>query len=63
MDRAAKLKPFDLNHWMMTDRKRAVRAKPYELKDAAQDCADLAAKAGWLAVEIRKIAKGKGAAA
>jgi hypothetical protein len=55
-------KPFNLMHWLMTGRKRSVRAKPYELKDAAQVCADLALKAGWQAVEVRRIAKGKGVA-
>ena len=48
-------KPFDANHWLMSARKRAIRSKPYEVPEAAQVCAELALKAGWLAVEIREI--------
>lgn len=47
--------PFDANHWLMNARKKAIRSKPYEVKEAAEVCADLARKAGWLAVEVREI--------
>ncbi len=55
-------KQFDHDHWLRTARKSSVRAKPYEVEDAARVCADLAAKAGWQGVEVRKVAKGKVAA-
>ena len=48
-------KPFDANHWLMNASKRAIRSKPYEILEAAQVCAELARKAGWLAVEVREI--------
>jgi len=56
-------KIFNHAHWLGTARKRPVRAKPYEIEEAARVCADLASKAGWQAVEVRRVAKGKGVAA
>jgi hypothetical protein len=56
-------KPFNHAHWLMTGTKRSVRAKPYEVEDAARVCADLASKSGWQGVEVRQVAKGKGVAA
>ena len=47
--------PFDENNWLMNARKKPIRSKPYELIDAANVCADLARKAGWLAVEVLEI--------
>lgn len=52
-------KPFDRGNWIMNAKKKPVRAKPYELPGSAKECAELAEKAGWLAVEIREIKKEK----
>lgn len=45
-------KSWDENYWRNNTKKRPVRAKPYEVPDAAQVCADLAKKAGWLDVVV-----------
>ncbi len=50
-------KPFDREHWIMNASKKSVRAKPYEVRSAAEVCADLAKKAGWLGVEVREMKK------
>lgn len=50
--------PFDLGHWLMNCRKKAVRTKPYGVPDAAAALAELAKKSGWLAVEVREVKKG-----
>lgn len=44
-------KPFDENEWRTNTKKRRV-AKPYVIRAAAAQCADLARKAGWLDVEV-----------
>lgn len=53
----APIKPFDPAGWLLTFRKKPVRAKPYELYSAADLCTDMARKAGWTAVEVRAQSK------
>lgn len=48
-------KTWDEAFWRNNYKKRPVRAKPYELLEAAQVCADMAEKAGWLNVEVREV--------
>lgn len=47
----AAVKPFDENEWRTKTKKKRV-AKPYSLRPAASQCADLAIKAGWTEVEV-----------
>lgn len=59
---SAQPKPFDLESWMRTHKPSAVRSQPYALKCAAEQCAELARRAGWLDVQINAIERGpKGA--
>lgn len=44
-------KPFDENEWRTNTKKRRV-AKPYVIRSAAVQCADLARKAGWTDVDV-----------
>jgi len=45
--------------WMQTKAKlKRVRTKPYELLEAANQCKELAEKAGWLRVQVRSMSKG-----
>lgn len=48
-------KPFDENEWRTKTKKKRV-AKPYSLRSAADQCADLARKAGWTEVEVAELA-------
>ena len=41
--------------WRQSCKKRPVRAKPYEVPEAAKVCADMAMKAGWLDVVVVEI--------
>lgn len=50
-------KPFSEADWLRNATRKPVRAKPYSIPDAAQACAELAAKAGWLQVEVVAIEK------
>lgn len=43
--------------WLRNARKKAVRAKPYGLPEAAEACAELARKVGWLQVIVTPIEK------
>lgn len=51
-------KEWDEKHWRMTQKKRPVRAKPYEVPEAAKLCAEMATKAGWLDVVVTEIKRG-----
>lgn len=53
-------KPFDPAFWVMNTRKKPVRSALYAVREAAEQCADLATKAGWTHVEIVTIEKRKG---
>lgn len=52
-------KPFDRQHWEQTAGKKSVRTAPYPVRDAAKVCAELAIKAGWIAVEVREVRRSK----
>ena len=45
--------------WLRVTKKKPVRSKPYEIVCAADQCADLARKAGWTEVKVLEISKGK----
>lgn len=47
--------PWDQDAYMRTARPRRVHPAPYELADAADVAADLARKAGWLAVRVEPL--------
>jgi hypothetical protein len=47
--------PFDAEKWFASIRPKKVRSKPYDIKTAAEDCAALATKAGWLRVQVTEI--------
>ena len=49
--------PFDEGAWLRTAKRTAVRSKPYILQEAAQQCKELAIKAGWLEVQLQEIKK------
>lgn len=52
-------KPFVDEEWIAGARGKPVRAKPYNLCEAAEVCAKLAEKSGaWLRVRIEEIKKG-----
>jgi hypothetical protein len=44
--------------WMAKNKPKKVRSKPYELESAADECGQLAVRAGWLYVRIEEILKG-----
>lgn len=48
-------KEFNDMSWIQNHRGKAVRSKPYEIKDSADECAALAEKAGWLRVRVEEI--------
>lgn len=50
-------KPFDEGVWRSTTRLKPVRSKPYEIEEAAQQCAQMAAAGGWTEVQIVAIKK------
>lgn len=49
--------PFDDAKWIMNAKRRPVRSKPYEVQSAAQECARLAERAGWLGVNVVELVK------
>ena len=49
--------PWDEDAFRRKFKKKAVRSKPYELRDAATVCQELAEKAGWTNVEIVEVKK------
>ncbi len=51
-------KEWNESQWRMTQKKRPVRAKPYEVPEVAKVCADMATKAGWLDVVVTEIKRG-----
>ena len=48
-------KPFDKDEWLRKQRRQAVRSKPYILREAAAQCAELAIKGGWIEVRINEL--------
>lgn len=49
--------PWNETNWRMNAKKKPVRPKPYELKEAADLCANMALKAGWLDVVVVALVK------
>lgn len=54
----ADTKPWDIEVFMKKNKPKRVRSKPYEIASAADECAELARKAGWLRVGVEEIMKG-----
>lgn len=54
-DSAAKM--FDRDSWLNAARGRAISKRPYAVPAAAQECAELARKAGWLRVQVIEVAQ------
>lgn len=50
-------KDFIDAEWLRNARQKPLRAKPYAVQDAAETCAELARKAGWLQVTVTPIEK------
>jgi len=50
---------FNENVFYGSAKTKKVRAKPYELEDAAHECKALAEKAGWLRVTVNAKSKGQ----
>lgn len=55
-------KDWNQEHWLMNAKRKAVRSKPYEVPQAAQECKAMAERAGWLRVEVVELKKSKDAA-
>lgn len=51
-------KPFDEAGWMRKTKPVKARSRPYEIHDAAEQCAELMRRAGWKVVQV--VAKAKG---
>lgn len=51
-------KPFDEVAFMRNNKPKPARSKPYEVHDAAEQCAVLMRRAGWKVVTV--VAKAKG---
>ena len=47
--------PFDETAWLRPAKHTAVRGKAYILQEAAQQCKELTAKAGWINAQIQEI--------
>lgn len=54
---------WDEQNWLMNCRRVAVRSKPYEIPQAAQEAKALAEKSGWLRVEVVELKKERGVTA
>lgn len=52
------IEPFSREAWLRKQRRVAVRSKPYSIKQAANDCKELAIKSGWIEVRVTEIKKG-----
>lgn len=50
---------WDEDAWAMNAKRVPVRAKPYGIRSAADACAQLAKKSGWLRVEVAEVKKGE----
>ena len=50
---------WDRDAWLMNAKAKPVRSKPYSLHTAANECAELAKKAGWLRVEVVEVRRGE----
>lgn len=50
---------FDRDNWLMNAKQKPVRAKPYGVMAAAETCADMAKRAGWLRVTVQEMKREK----
>ena len=50
--------PFDEAAWLRKQTPKPVRSKPYELQEAALQCAELARKTGWIEVQVIEVKRG-----
>lgn len=57
-----KPQPWSADAYMARSKPSAVRSKPYELASAAEQCAEMARRSGWLRVEVRPISSAAKAA-
>lgn len=48
---------FNENDWRRNGKKSAVRPKPYELRESAFLCAEIARKSGWEDVDVIEVKK------
>jgi hypothetical protein len=51
-------KPWDEDHWRQTAKHQKVRARPYEVASAAEECKRIAERHGWQDVRIVELKKG-----
>lgn len=51
-------KDWDEAAWLRDTKRRPVRHKPYEVASAAEQCRDMAIRAGWLCVSIVEVKRG-----
>ncbi len=59
--RGKQMLDFNPIEWAQKARRKAVRSKPYSLHSAAEQCKELAEKAGWLSVGLVEMSKGDAA--
>lgn len=50
-------KPWDEDSWRRNAKKTAIRSKPYEIYEAAEQCSQMAVLVGWEDVEIIEVKK------
>lgn len=48
---------FNEQAWRRKAKRSAIRSKPYSLQEAAQQCKEMAVKAGWLEIQLQEIKK------
>lgn len=46
---------WDADKWMSSHKPKRVRTKPFEIASSADQCAELARKAGWLHVTVSEL--------
>lgn len=46
---------WDEEQWFLKIKPQKVRARPYEIRSAADQCAEIATKSGWLRVQVTEI--------
>jgi hypothetical protein len=52
-------KYWDEGNWLMNAKRKPVRRDPYGVRQAADECARMAEKAGWLRVEVVEVKAGE----
>lgn len=51
-------KEWNEAEWRGKTKKKPLRSKPYEIRQSALECADLARRSGWLDVDVIELSKG-----